>query len=104
MLAVAGCAQVDPYTRADMWQPSGDNDRNLAAMVDHPADLVRGHGDNTPQPQLATDAVSRLLAGTPTPLPSLSADTAPGAGTSSASAPAPAPAPATGPAAAPASN
>ncbi len=92
LLALAGCAQMDPYERAGTWQPGGVNDRNLDAMVTNPADLLRGHGDSGAQPQLATIAVDRLLAGAPQPLPALSADTTPGSGAQAAPAAAPAPA------------
>jgi hypothetical protein len=76
----SGCAQDDPYTREGMWQPEGINERNLATMVANPYDLIRGHGETLPQPRLATVAVTRLLAGSPTPLPVISSDVAPGAG------------------------
>jgi hypothetical protein len=77
---VSGCAQDDPYTRDGMWQPEGINDQNLAAMAANPADLLHGHGESRPQPRLATVAVTRLLAGSPTPLPVISADVTPGSG------------------------
>ena len=93
LLALCGCAQVDPYTRTGMWQPAGVNSRNLDAMVVNPADLLRGRGAAGAQSTTATAAVERLLTGTQTPLPSLSADAAPGAASSSAAAgPAPTPA------------
>ena len=85
---VAGCAQVDPFTRDGMWQPEGINERNLAVSVVNPGDLLRGHGETRPQPRMATDAVRRLLAGVPTPLPTISADAAPGSGGSATAAPA----------------
>ncbi len=78
VLTLAGCAQTDPYTRDGMWQPEGVNERNLDAMVANPADLVYGHGDTRPDSQLATTAVTQLLAGRAKPLPALSSDTAPG--------------------------
>jgi len=45
-LLLAGCTSIDPYHRAGMWQPSGANAANLAAMVADPHDLIRGHGVN----------------------------------------------------------
>src|ERR1700722_18591537 len=40
LLALAGCAQTDPYTRPGAWRPNGANDANLRAMVVVPSDLV----------------------------------------------------------------
>jgi hypothetical protein len=80
LLLLGGCAQIDPYTREDMWQPNGANSLNLAAMVVQPSDLIRGHGDPGPQPVLASIAVGRLLLGVPKPLPPVSDDSAPGGG------------------------
>jgi hypothetical protein len=88
--SLAGCAQIDPYTREGMWQPEGVNSVNLAVSVANPSDLLRGHGAAGPQPVLATNAVRRLLAGVPAPLPQLSDDTNPGSGGSAAPAPTPA--------------
>jgi hypothetical protein len=59
---MAGCAQTDPYQRIGAWQPSGVVDGNLAAMVADPRDLIRGHGDPTPEPHAAPLAVQRLWA------------------------------------------
>ena len=85
LLGLAGCAQSDPYTRDGMWQPEGINDRNLAAMVANPADLLTGHGEPRPEPQVATAAVTQFLAGHAKQLPSLSSEAAPGSGSSSGS-------------------
>lgn len=98
LLALTGCAQVDPYTRTGMWQPGGVNSLNLAAMVANPHDLMQGRGSAGAQGTTATAAVERLLAGVPTPLPSVSAATTPGSGAGNAAA-GPAPAPAAGSAA-----
>ncbi len=92
LVALAGCAETDPYDRAGTWQPGGVNDRNLAAMVADPRDLLRGHGEAGAQPQLATTAVDHLLAGAPKPLPTLSSDTSVGGAASAAPTAAPAPA------------
>ncbi len=80
LLAVAGCSQIDPYTRDGMWQPNGANSLNLAAMTANPLDLVRGHGDAGPQPVEATGAVDRLLSGRAKPLAVVGADATPGSG------------------------
>ena len=34
----------DPYLRTDVWQPTGANAANIAAMVADPHDLISGHG------------------------------------------------------------
>src|SRR5689334_25431783 len=41
-LAVSACQDMDPYTRADTWQPTGSNSGNIAAQVANPYDLIRG--------------------------------------------------------------
>jgi type IV pilus biogenesis protein CpaD/CtpE len=43
---MAGCADIDPYRRAGMWQPEGLADGNMAAMVVTPTDLARGRGSD----------------------------------------------------------
>lgn len=47
ILALAGCTSLDPYYRQDVWQPSGANAANIAAMVANPYDLIRGHGSRS---------------------------------------------------------
>jgi hypothetical protein len=69
LLALAACAELDPYSRVGTWQPEGVNDRNLAAMVANPADLLRGHGASGADSPLAIAAANRLFAGRPKPLP-----------------------------------
>lgn len=44
VLLLAGCESREPYRRTDVWQPTGANAANLAAMVANPHDLIRGHG------------------------------------------------------------
>ena len=70
VLLLAGCADADPYLKPGMWQPTGANALNLAAMVANPHDLIRGRGDRGASGWEATPPVSRLWAGAPTPLPS----------------------------------
>ena len=48
LLALAGCAESDPYRRPGMWQPEGANAANMAAMVERKSDLVHGRGDPVP--------------------------------------------------------
>ena len=46
VLSVAACQEMDPYARNDMWQPTGANAGNIAAMVANPYDLIRGRGSD----------------------------------------------------------
>lgn len=69
LLLLAGCASTDPYQRAGMWQPTGANSRNLAAMVANPYDLIRGRGERGTSGPEGTTPVTRLWAGRTTPLP-----------------------------------
>ena len=73
VLWLSGCAETEPYQKAGMWQPTGANALNLAAMVQNPADLIRGKGARGFDAREAGAPVQRLLAGNPTPLPSSSA-------------------------------
>jgi type IV pilus biogenesis protein CpaD/CtpE len=62
LLALAGCAETDPYEREGVWRPNGANDANLRAMVANPADLARGVGDGRGNSQQAEAAIERLRA------------------------------------------
>ncbi len=46
VLSIAACQEMDPYARNDMWQPTGANAGNIAAMVANPYDLIRGRGSD----------------------------------------------------------
>ena len=70
LAVLTGCAETDPYARAGMWQPTGANNRNLAAMVANPHDLIRGRGERGNSGWESTAPVTRLWAGRTTPLPS----------------------------------
>ena len=59
-MSLAGCASTDPLTRDGLWQPSGANEANLAAMVANPADLIQGRGAEGSDGQRAAAAVARL--------------------------------------------
>ena len=80
LAALCGCTAADPYAREGMWQPSGANSLNLAAMVSDPHDLIRGHGEAGAQPVQATTAMDRLLADKAKPLLLLTPNVAPGGG------------------------
>ncbi|MGI4941903.1 MAG: CpaD family pilus assembly lipoprotein [Janthinobacterium lividum] len=69
VLAIASCTSTDPLTRDGLWQPSGANEANLAAMVADPADLVRGKEAEGSDGQRAAAAVARLRLDRVKPLP-----------------------------------
>ena len=81
LVALTGCDQIDPLKRPYMWEASGVNEQNIAAMAANPADLV--HGRDSPQRRVVfeSDGVARLWTGHQLPLLS---DT-PGAAASSGS-------------------
>jgi hypothetical protein len=74
-LLAVGCAYdpYDPYLRPGTWNPTGDNNANLRAMVTNPHDLVEGTGQGTSAGAEAAPPVTRLLAGKRYPLPQLNA-------------------------------
>jgi hypothetical protein len=75
ILLFAGCTydMSDPYMRPGTWNPTGDNDANLRAMVANPHDLVVGTGQGTSAGAEAAPPAARLLAGKRYPLPQLNA-------------------------------
>jgi len=68
LMALGGCGVTDPLTRPYMWEESGVNAHNVAAMAANPADLT--HGRDAPQRRVSveSDPVDHLWAGKPTPL------------------------------------
>ncbi len=60
LVAVAGCNQIDPYTRPGNWRPNGANDSNLRAMVAVPADLAVATPASPADGHLAAAALNRL--------------------------------------------
>lgn len=66
LLLLSGCADRDPYRRTDVWQPTGANAANLAAMVANPHDLAVGHGSSRNLSKAQAAAVDRVWQGTPT--------------------------------------
>jgi type IV pilus biogenesis protein CpaD/CtpE len=98
LVSLAGCNQIDPYTRPGNWRPNGANDANLRAMVAVPADLVVATPASPADGDRAAAAVARLRNDTVRPLTgSEPAESTPISGGSSAAPAAPA-------AAAPAGN
>ena len=66
LLALAGCDAVDPLKRPYMWEESGVNAHNIAAMAANPADLV--HGQDSPRHRADPDSVDRVWTNKPTQL------------------------------------
>jgi len=65
MLSLAACQQMDPYTRTDMWQPTGANAGNIAAMVADPYDLIRGRGATSVNSKESNIAIGHIWSDTP---------------------------------------
>jgi len=65
VLVVAACQQMDPYTRSDMWQPTGANAGNIAAMVANPYDLIHGRGVDKVDSKASNIAVNHIWSDTP---------------------------------------
>lgn len=65
LATLGACAATDPYTRQGIWQPSGVNDANLAAMVVDPTELWYGRERTQGTLRTPTRAVERLWQGTP---------------------------------------
>lgn len=69
LVMVAGCEELDPQRRTDVWYPTGTNAANIAAMVANPNDLIRGRGATGSSGKEATLAVDRLWQDKTKPLP-----------------------------------
>jgi hypothetical protein len=78
MLVVCGCAADDPYRASDLWQPTGANAGNLAAMAARQRDLLVGRGRASGGNRLEADAVERLWEGRARPLISATGSAAAG--------------------------
>lgn len=89
LLALCGCVETDPVNREGVWNPTGANARNIAAMAASPQDLIRGRSDTRGNGLLAADAVTRLHQGKVRPLLSLGSEAAPGGASSAPSSPSP---------------
>jgi len=68
-MALVACDALDADRQADSWQPKGLNAANLAAMVQDPADLARGHGDPGPDRKVGAHAVIEFWEHPTTSLP-----------------------------------
>lgn len=65
-LLLAGCMSREPYHRTDVWQPTGANIANIAAMAADPHDLIRGRGvteHSAKAPELAVEKTWTLQQG-----------------------------------------
>jgi len=60
VVTLAGCADLDPYHRQDVWYPTGASHGNVAAMLANPQDMIRGHGDAKVDGAAAEGAITRL--------------------------------------------
>jgi len=60
VLFVAGCADLDPYQRTDVWYPTGSNAGNIAAMAARPSDLIVGRGTQGSDARQAVGAIDRV--------------------------------------------
>jgi hypothetical protein len=69
LLGLAGCDQIDPLKRPYMWEATGVNARNIAAMAANPADLVHGRDTARRRVAMESDGVDRLWSGKALPLP-----------------------------------
>ena len=78
-IALAGCDR-DPYRRTDVWQPTGSNAANIAAMAADPNDLIRGRGVMQTGTKTSTAAVERIWNDNPRTLGSPSGSGGSGSG------------------------
>jgi type IV pilus biogenesis protein CpaD/CtpE len=61
---LSGCAITDPLLNERSWEPTGANEKNIAAEVANPMDLVRGREPiGGSDGELASAAILRLRTG-----------------------------------------
>ncbi|MGI4795254.1 MAG: hypothetical protein ACRYG8_14520 [Janthinobacterium lividum] len=72
---LSGCTRTDPLLNRGLWNPSGVNEANIAAMVANPADLYRGVDAPGADGTRAAAAVLRLETNRVKPLASSSITT-----------------------------
>lgn len=82
VLSVAACQEMDPYARNDMWQPTGANAGNIAAMVANPYDLIRGRGSDRTDSNEPVLAIHRVNTDHPKALLDPGSDSAASSGSS----------------------
>ena len=68
LLTLTGCDQLDPLKRPYMWQATGANEQNIAAMAANPADLTQGHETPRRRASMDADSVIRVWTGKTVPL------------------------------------
>jgi hypothetical protein len=68
VMTLTACQEMDPYARTDMWQPTGANAGNIAAMVANPHDLINGRGVTTVDSKASNIAIGHVWSDTPKPL------------------------------------
>jgi type IV pilus biogenesis protein CpaD/CtpE len=68
VLVLAACQEMDPYTKSYVWQPTGANAGNIAAMVANPNDLIRGRGVVRTDSRESNAAIGHIWSDTPKPL------------------------------------
>jgi type IV pilus biogenesis protein CpaD/CtpE len=78
LLALTGCARLEPFTTPGTWRATGANDANLRAMAANPTDLRAGVAARSSRADAAAAAIAQLragqrpalaqAAGTPTPV------------------------------------
>lgn len=66
LLLLADCSGPNSYDRVGVWEPTGANAANLAAMVANPQDLIRGHGSSSTLSKDQVVAVDRIWSGSAT--------------------------------------
>ena len=71
VLVLAACQDMDPYTRANTWQPTGANAGNIAAMVANPYDLIRGRGVDRIDAKASDRAIDHIWEDKPKKLPDI---------------------------------
>lgn len=85
LVSFSGCDSRDPYLRTDVWQPTGANAANLAAMVANPQDLIRGRGVTATDSKAPELAVENIWNDKPKQLPDMTGTSSGSSGSGSGS-------------------
>jgi type IV pilus biogenesis protein CpaD/CtpE len=83
VLTLGGCTDRDPYTRTDVWKPTGANAANLAVMVANPQDLVHGRSVTRSDTRASELAVDHVWSDQPKPFVGSSGSSSSGSGSGS---------------------